>query len=316
MKFGYFLSSEEHTPAELLDQAIAAEEAGFSSIFISDHFHPWIDRQGESPFVWSVMGAIAARTDLEIMTGVTCPIMRIHPTIVAHAAATMQLLCKGRFRLGLGSGERLNEHILGDPWPSAPVRLEMLEEAIEIMQSMWKGGVYSHRGPHYTVDTARLYSLPDTPPPILLSGFGEHSIELAARVGDGFVTTQPSREDLEHYRASGGTGATVAVTKVCYGEDEAKARRTAFELWPTEALHGGLSQELPMPRHFEEVGAVVTEEMVAEAVACGPDPERHLEALRPYVEAGFDELFISQIGDDARGFFEFFNRDLRPSLER
>jgi G6PDH family F420-dependent oxidoreductase len=314
MKFGYFLSSEEHTPAELLDHAIAAEEAGFSSVFISDHFHPWTDRQGQSPFVWSVIGAIAARTDLEIMTGVTCPTVRIHPAIIAQAAATSQLLCEGRFRLGLGTGEKLNEHILGDPWPSAEVRLEMLEEAIEVIRGLWDGDVYSHRGPHFTVETARIYSLPEALPPILISGFGERSIVAAARLGNGFVSTKPLREHVEKYRAAGGTGPGVGVTKVCFGQDEQQARRTAFELWPTEALSGELSQELPMPRHFEEAASVVTEEMVADAVPCGPDPARHFDALQEYVDAGFDELFINQIGDDARGFFEFFNAELRPKL--
>jgi G6PDH family F420-dependent oxidoreductase len=315
MKFGYFLSSEEHAPGELLDQAIAAEQAGFSSVVISDHFHPWIDRQGESPFVWSVVGAIAARTDLEITTGVTCPTVRIHPAIVAQAAATSQVLSDGRFRLGLGTGEKLNEHILGDRWPSAEVRLEMLEEAVEVIRGMWEGRIYSHHGPHFTVETARIYSLPDVPPPILISGFGEHSIAAAARFGEGFVTTKPLREHVEAYRSAGGTGPAVALTKVCFGEDEGKARRTAFELWPTEALSGQLSQELPMPRHFEEAASVLSEDAVAEVIPCGPDPERHLDALRPYIEAGFDELFINQIGDDARGFFEFFNAEIRPKLE-
>ena len=314
MKFGYFLSSEEHAPAELLDHAIAAEEAGFSSIFISDHFHPWIDRQGQSPFVWSVIGAIAARTDLEIMTGVTCPTVRIHPAIIAQAAATSQLLCKGRFRLGLGTGEKLNEHILGDHWPCAEVRLEMLEEAIEVIRGLWEGDVYSHRGSHFTVETARIYSLPEVPPPILISGFGERSIAAAARLGNGFVSTKPLGEHVEKYRAAGGTGPAVGVTKVCFGQDEQQARRTAFELWPTEALSGELSQELPMPRHFEEAASVVTEEMVADAVPCGPDPTRHFDTLQEYVDAGFDELFINQIGDDAHGFFDFFNAELRPKL--
>jgi G6PDH family F420-dependent oxidoreductase len=316
MKFGYFLSSEEHNPNELLEHAIAAEAAGFSSVFISDHFHPWIDRQGQSPFVWSVIGAIAARTELEITTGVTCPTTRIHPAIIAQAAATSQLLSKGRFRLGLGSGEKLNEHILGQRWPSAHVRLDMLEEAVEVIRGLWKGSLYSHRGSHFTVETARLYSLPEVLPPILISGFGKQSIAAAARFGDGFITTRPLAADLEHYRSAGGTGVAIAATKVCFAEAEDAARRTAYELWPTEAVSGELSQELPLPRHFEQVTSVVSEEMVAEVVPCGPDPARHLAALQRYVDAGFDELFVTQIGDDARGFFEFFNTELRPKLDR
>jgi G6PDH family F420-dependent oxidoreductase len=314
VKLGYFLSSEEHSPTELVDQAVAAEQAGFSSVFISDHFHPWTDRQGQSPFVWSVIGAIASRTKLEITTGVTCPTVRIHPAIIAQAAATSQLLSEGRFRLGVGTGEKLNEHILGDHWPTARVRLEMLEEAIEVLRGLWAGDVYSHHGTHYTVENARIYSLPVSPPPILVSGFGKRSVAAAARVGDGFVTTKPNAEHVKQYRSSGGTGCVVGAAKVCWAEDEEKAVRTAFELWPTEALSGQLSQELPMPKHFEEAASVVTEEMVAEAVPCGPDPERHLAMLRHYVEAGFDELYVAQIGDDAFGFFEFFNAKIRPEL--
>jgi G6PDH family F420-dependent oxidoreductase len=314
MRFGYFLSSEEHTPTELLEQAIAAEQAGFSSVFISDHFHPWIDRQGQSPFVWSVIGAIAARTKLEITTGVTCPTVRVHPAIVAQAGATSQMLCEGRFRLGLGSGEKLNEHILGDRWPSAEVRLDMLEEAVEVIRSMWEGGIYSHHGTHFTVENARIYSLPDRPPPILMSGFGMRSIAAAARFGDGFVTTRPLGEHVEQYRNAGGSGSTVGVTKVCWAEDEKSAIHTAFELWPTEALSGQLSQELPMPKHFEEAVSVVTEEMVAEVVPCGPDPDRHVRSLRQYLDAGFDELYVNQIGSDAQGFFDFFNAKIRPEL--
>ena len=314
MKFGYFLSSEEHSPGELVDYAIAAEEAGFSSILISDHFHPWIDRQGQSPFVWSVIGAIAARTELEITTGVTCPTVRIHPAIIAQAAATSQMLCEGRFRLGLGTGEKLNEHILGDRWPNAEVRLEMLEEAIEVIRSLWEGEVYSHHGPHFTVENARIYSLPEAPPPIVVSGFGERSILAAAATADGFVTTKPVAEHVEQYRLANGRGPTIGVTKVCWAADDKQARRTAFELWPTEAISGELSQELPMPQHFEEVVSVVTEDMIAESVPCGPDPERHLRVIRQYIEAGFDELYINQIGNDARGFFNFFNSALRPKL--
>jgi G6PDH family F420-dependent oxidoreductase len=261
-----------------------------------------------------VIGAIAARTGLEITTGVTCPTVRIHPAIVAHAAATTQILCEGRFRLGLGSGEKLNEHILGDRWPTAEVRLEMLVEAIEVIRGMWEGDLYSHHGRHYTVENARLYTLPDSPPPILVSGFGKRSIATAARVGDGFVTTKPLAEHVEQYRTEGGSGSAVAVTKVCWAEDAKRARRTAFELWPTEALAGQLAQELPMPKHFEEIASVVTEEMVAEVVPCGPDPQRHLASLRRYLEAGIDELYINQIGDDARGFFDFFNTEIRAEL--
>ena len=171
-EIGAFLSSEEHGPLDLLAQAKLAEKAGFHSVFISDHFHPWIDRQGESPFVWSVIGAISAATSHKVTTGVTCPTVRIHPAILAQAAATTQILFEGRFVFGVGTGEALNEHILGDRWPSVEIRLQMLEEAIEVIRLLWKGELVNHHGEFYTVENARLYSVPDSPPPIAVSGFG------------------------------------------------------------------------------------------------------------------------------------------------
>jgi G6PDH family F420-dependent oxidoreductase len=313
-EFGLFLSSEEHGPRVLLEQAQAAERAGFTSVFISDHYHPWIDRQGESPFVWSVIGAIAASTELKVTTGVTCPTVRIHPAILAQAAATSQLLLDGRFRFGVGSGEALNEHITGEHWPAAAVRHEMLEEAIEVMRGLWTGRLYSHHGRYYTVENARIYSCPASPPPVLVSGFGEKSIEVAARIGEGFVTTKPLVDHVRSYREQGGRGPAVGAMKVCFGDDERSSARLAYELWPTEALKGQLSQELPMPRHFEQVAEVVTEEMVAAIVPHGPDPEPYLKAIGEYIEAGFDELFVTQIGTDVEGFLRFFNEELRPKL--
>lgn len=314
-KFGYFCSSEEHGPLTLLDQAVAVEEAGLSSLFISDHFHPWIDAQGESPFVWSVIGAIAARTELQVTTGVTCPSGRIHPAVIAQAAATSQLLLDGRFRLGVGSGEKLNEHVVGMRWPSAGVRLAMLEEAVEVLRGLWRGEVYEHHGEHFSVEGARIYSLPEVPPPVLVSGFGPRSIKLAARIGDGFVSTKPDAEHLRLYRESGGTGPTVAATKVCWAADAAHARETATRLWPTEALSGPMSQELPMPAHFEAAASIVTEDMVAAVIPCGPDPEPYVKALRAYIDAGYDEVFVNQIGTDTRGFLDFFGREVAPHLE-
>jgi G6PDH family F420-dependent oxidoreductase len=314
-EIGAFLSSEEHGPTDLVKQALMAEQAGLRSIFISDHYHPWIDRQGESPFVWSVIGAISAATTHKVTTGVTCPTVRIHPAILAQAAATSQILLGGRFVFGVGSGEALNEHILGDRWPSVEVRLSMLEEAIAVIRLLWEGGLVHHHGEHYTVENARLYSLPDTPPPIAVSAFGPKATDLAARIGDGFITVSPDGELLSRYREKGGQGPSIAAVKVCWGEDEGKSRKVAHELWPTEGLSGQLSQELPLPSHFEEAAQVVTEDMVADVVACGPDPERHVEAISAYLEAGFDEVYVNQIGPDQEGFFEFYARELRPRLE-
>ena len=252
-ELGAFLSSEEQGPRALVEQAQMAERAGMPAVFISDHFHPWIDAQGESPFVWSVIGAIGATTSLRVTTGVTCPTVRIHPAILAQATATTQLLLGGGFAFGVGSGEALNEHILGHRWPPAATRLEMLEEAVAIIRQLWQGGLVTHHGRYYSVENARLYSVPDVPPPIAVSGFGPEAAELAARIGDGFVTVKPDKELLSTYRRHGGEGDTLAALKVCWDRDESQARKTAHQLWPTEALDGELSQELPMPRHFERL---------------------------------------------------------------
>src|SRR5215212_1606768 len=262
-KIGYFLSCEEWGPRALIEQARMAEEAGFEGLWISDHYHPWTDEQGNSPFVWSVIGGLSQATSLPITTGVTCPTMRIHPAIIAQAAATSKVMLGGRFSLGVGSGENLNEHILGDRWPRTDVRLEMLEEAIEVMRLLWEGGTKSHHGKHYTVENARLYTLPDEPPDVLISAFGPKAVELAGRIGDGYCGVEPDAQLLEMYRSSGGGDKPAhAGTKVCWGEDEDAARKTAHRLWPNEALPGELAQVLPTPRHFEQATQLITEDMV------------------------------------------------------
>ena len=314
MKIGYFLSCEENGPAELLAQARAAEQAGFQGLWISDHYHPWNDEQGQSPFVWAVIGALAEATArVPVTTAVTCPTVRIHPAVVAQAAATAAVMLPGRFNLGVGSGEALNEQILGDDWPEADVRLEMLEEAIEVMRELWSGEVVSREGKHYRLRHARIYTLPEQPPPILVSGFGPKSVELAGRVGDGFVTTAPDSESIERFRAAGGEGKRVqAGAKVCYGNDEAEARKRAHRLWPNDGLPGELAQVLSTPEHFEQAAELVTEDMIAETVPCGPDLDRHLASIQEYADAGVDELYIQQIGGEHDGFFEAYSREILP----
>ncbi len=311
---GCFLSSEEHGPGFLLATARQAEQAGFHSVLISDHFHPWTNRQGESPFVWSVIGAIAAATELRVTTGVTCPTVRTHPVVIAQAAATSQLLLGGRFSFGVGSGEALNEHITGSRWPPTDVRLDMLEEAVGVIRELWKGGMVNHHGQHYTVENAQIFSLPERPPPILISGFGPKAVALAARIGDGFVNTAPDADALRSFDDNGGRGVKVAAMKVCWDRDEAAARKLAFDLWPTTGVPGELSQELPTPAHFEQASSIVTEDMVADKIVCGPDPERHAEMITRYLDAGYDEVYVSQVGDDQAGYFEFYNRELKPRL--
>jgi G6PDH family F420-dependent oxidoreductase len=312
MRIGCFLASEEHGPAALVEQARRAQQAGFHALWISDHFHPWTDEQGHSPFVWSTIAAVSQACELPVTTAVTCPTIRIHPAVIAQAAATSAVLLEGRFALGVGSGEALNEHILGDAWPDADTRLEMLEEAVEVIRTLWRGGVQDHRGRHYTVQNARIYDLPDTPPPIFVSGFGPKAVALAARIADGYVTTMPDSELIGHYREEGGKGPIQAGTKVCFGADEAQARRTAHRLWPNEQLPGELAQVLPTPAHFEQASELVTEDMIAEAVPCGPDLDRHVEALAEYARAGVDELFVQQIGADQDAFFETWAAAVLP----
>ena len=314
VSYGYFLSSEELRPGMMVACAQRAEELGFDSVLLSDHYHPWLEAQGQSPFVWSVLGALAASTGLQVTTGVTCPIIRIHPAILAQAAATTQDMTNGRFRLGVGSGENLNEHILGDRWPPAAVRLEMLEESVAVMRRLWAGGYVSHRGRYYTVDNARIFTLPAAPPPVLVSGFGPEATTLAARIGDGYVNTSPSSELLAQYSADGGRGPRIAAVKVCYGRDEVAARKLAHDRWKSSGLPGQLNQELALPAHFEAGSQLVTESAVAEKIPCGPDPELHLATIQSYVEAGYDEIFIAQVGDEQGEFLEFFAKELSPRL--
>ena len=316
VELGFALSSEEHTPRDLVRQAVRAEEAGFAFIGISDHFHPWVRAQGHSPFVWGVLGAIAEATErIRIGTGVTCPIVRTHPAIVAHAAATTACLMPGRFFLGVGSGEALNEHILGDRWPPAPVRLEMLEEAIEVIRLLWQGGSQDHYGKHYTVEDATIFDVPDPLPEIVVAASGTKAASLAGRAGDGFWGVSPDRETVEAFEQGGGTGKPrYGQVTVCWAEDEAQARKTALEVWPNGGITGQLSQDLPTPKHFEEAAGMVTEDDVAQKVVCGPDVKHHAELVKAYADAGYSHVYIHQVGPDQEGFLRFWEQELRPAL--
>jgi G6PDH family F420-dependent oxidoreductase len=312
---GIFLSCEEQSAKRLVDIAVKAEDAGFRDFWISDHYHPWVDAQGQSPFVWSVIGAIAAATrQVHVTTAVTCPTVRVHPAIVAQAAATSATLLDGRFVLGVGTGEALNEHILGDPWPGIEQRLSMLEESVEIMRALWAGGNVSYDGQHYVVDRARLYSLPDAPPRVYASAFGPKAAESIGRYAEGYINATPSSDLLQAYRDAGGTGPAQGGMKVCWGPDEAACVKTVHRLWPNEALGGELAQVLPMPAHYEAAAELVTEELLADAVPCGPDPEKHVAAIRAFVDAGYDEVYVQQVGDDQEGFLAFMRDEVLPRL--
>jgi coenzyme F420-dependent glucose-6-phosphate dehydrogenase len=314
MRIGYSLSSEEHGPKELVGFARRAEEVGFDYGMISDHFHPWIDAQGSSPFVWGVIGGIANATEqLEIGTGVTCPTIRYHPAIVAQAAATAAIMLEGRFVLGVGTGEHLNEHIVGRRWPPWDVRAAMLEEAIEIIRALWEGDWVTYRGSHHVVENAKLYTLPEEPPPIAVAAGGPKAAELAGRTGDALVNFTPDPEVAEGFAAAGGSGKRRYVQlNVCWAEDEADARKTAYRICPNVALQGELGNQLPHPKHYEQAVQLVNEDDVAEVIVCGPDPERHLEAIRACGEAGYDHVHVYQVGEDQEGFFRFYEREILP----
>ena len=313
--FGYALSSEEHSPNDLVRNARRAEHAGFSFALVSDHFHPWIDEQGNSPFVWSVVGGIAHATErLRLGTGVTCPTIRIHPAIVAQAAATSAAMMPGRFFLGLGTGENLNEHVTGEPWPAPDERLEMLEEAIEVIRRLWEGGYQSFRGEYYDVVQARLYTLPDAPPPIVVAAAKPLAADVAGRSGDGLCSTAPDAEVVQGYREAGGDGPCYAQITVCWADSRDQAVQIAHRVWPNSALKGDLSQELALPMHFEQAAANVRPEDVEETVVCGPDVEPYVEAVRTYTDAGFDHIYFHQVGADQDGFFRFWDAQLGAAL--
>jgi G6PDH family F420-dependent oxidoreductase len=316
VRLGYSLSCEEHRPSDLVRFARRAEEVGFAYASISDHYHPWVDAQGNSPFVWSVLGGIAEATErLEVGTGVTCPTVRYHPAVIAQAAATVAAMMPGRFFLGLGTGENLNEHIVAERWPPYATRAAMLEEAVAIIRALWTGETVNHHGDHYQVENARLYTLPEEPPPIVLAASGPKSAALAGRIGDGLIDYAADAAVVERFRESAPPEAPRYLqVNVCWAEDEAEARRTAHRICPNVALKGELGNQLPSPKHYEQAVQMVTEDDVAEVIACGPDPERHLEVIQEGVDAGFDRIHVYQVGPDQEGFFRFYERDILPRL--
>src|SRR5688500_14248134 len=264
VEIGYALSSEEHTPLDLVRWAELAAEAGFGFALVSDHYHPWTDSQGHSPFVWGVIGAISQRTErLVLGTGVTCPMIRTHPAIIAQAAATAACLMPGRFFLGVGTGENLNGHILGDKWPPADTRLEMLEESIEVMRLLWEGGQQSFEGNYYVVENARVYDLPKEPVQVMVAASGEKAAQLGGRVGDGFIGTAPKKELISAYTKAGGARKPkYGQVTVCWAKTKREAVKTATEIWPTAAIPGQLGQELALPAFFEQAAETVTEEQI------------------------------------------------------
>jgi G6PDH family F420-dependent oxidoreductase len=317
LRFGYKLSAEGFGPKELIQQAVRAEQAGFDFVEISDHYHPWLDEQGHSPFAWTVLGAIAARTErLGLATGVTCPTVRYHPAIIAQAAATLAIVSDNRFTLGVGSGERLNEHVVGQGFPSVRGRQERLREALEIIKLLWQGGYQSYEGKHLQLEDARVFDLPDELPVIAVAAGGRDAATLAAELGDGLFATEPRSDLVETYTGAGGAGPRYAEVPMAWaateqaGIDEVlRTTRWALTGWK-------VMSELPNPVNFDAASQTVRAEDVRGQFALGPDPEPYVAAVKKYADAGFDHLVLQNAGPDPEGFLDFFAKDLRDKLQQ
>jgi coenzyme F420-dependent glucose-6-phosphate dehydrogenase len=311
-EIGYAFSSEEHRPNELVRHARLAEEAGFGFGLISDHFHPWTDAQGQSPFVWSVIGGIAQVTErFRLGTGVTCPLIRIHPAIVAQAAATAAAMMPGRFFLGLGTGENLNEHVPGVGWPAPDERVAMLEEAIEIIRQLWNGDYTTIRGDWFEVDGARIYTLPDEPIELYVAANAPNAAALAGEAGDGLISVMPDKDVVEQFEDAGGGGKPkIGMAHGCWAATREEALRTAQEIWPISGLKGPLNADLRLPADFEAACAMVRPEDIEESTLLGPDPEPWHEKIRAYEAAGFTHVYIHQVGPDQEGFIRFAREHL------
>ena len=315
-RYGFTVMAEQSTPRQMIDGAVAAEAAGFDFLMVSDHFHPWLESQGNSPFTWSVLGAIAERTQrIEIITAVTCPFIRYHPAIIAQAAATVAVMSGGRFRLGVGAGERLNEHVVARGWPANDLRQAMLEESIEIFRALWRGGVHTYRGRHLEVEDACLYTLPERPPEVIVAAGGPRAAALAGRAGDGVMFTEPSPELVQAYHGSAGkAGPVYGQLPVCWAVDEAEARATAHDRWRFALSGWKVQADLPNVANFEAASSGAREEDVAEMVTCGNDAASFEQAIRKWEKAGFTDVGVVQVGDDQDGFLRFWERELQPRL--
>jgi G6PDH family F420-dependent oxidoreductase len=315
VKLGYKLMTEEHGPADLVRNAKRAEQAGFDFAAISDHYFPWLEEQGHSPFAWSVLGAVAEATEhLGLMTSVTCPIMRYHPAIIAQAAATMGLLADGRFTLGLGAGERLNEHVVGAGWPGVAERYERLAEALDIIQGLLSGKLTTYRGQHFQLDHARLFDRPKRKLPVIVAAGVPEAGRLAGEKADGLIVTEPEKELIKAFTAGGGKGPRYAEVAMCCGADEDKARKTAHRYFRWSLAGWPVLAELPHDEAFAAASEHVSVETIGEEISCGPSADRHLEAIHEFTAIGCDHIILTQIGPDQDFFFELFERKLAPAL--
>lgn len=316
-QFGYTLMCEQSAPTALVADAVAAERAGFDFEVISDHFSPWLVSQGHAPNAWPVLGAVAHATErVELMTYVTCPIMRYHPAVVAQQAATVGLLSDGRFSLGLGAGENLNEHVVGRGWPPANVRHEMLDEALDIITALFTGDYVNYVGQHYRVDSAKLWDVATPPPRIGVAVSGRQSCTLAGQRADLMIAVEPKTELGEMFDAAGGTGKPrVGQVPICYDPDRDAAIERAHDQFRWFGGGWKVNAELPGTAAFAAASQFVTKDDVAEAIPCGPDLGAHVKAVRGFVDAGFSHVAVVQVGGEHQsGFHDWARTELLPAL--
>jgi G6PDH family F420-dependent oxidoreductase len=314
---GYTMMCEQAGPRQLVRDVRLAEEAGFDFAVISDHFSPWLDSQGHSPYAWTVLGAAAQATEhIPLMTYVTCPIRRYHPAVVAQKAATMQILSGGRFTLGLGAGENLNEHIVGGQWPLPEIRHEMLTEAVQIIRALWAGGTVTYRGKHFDVKSAKVWDLPENPPPIGIAVSGRDGCRLAGRHADAMIATEPRPELGRMFDEAGGTGKPrIGQIALSYDPDPQLAVKRAMDQFRWFLGKWTVNSELPLPVSFDEASRLVRAEDLAGQVPCGPDVERHLAGIRQFQAAGFTHVALVQVGGETQEqFISWAATELLPAL--
>jgi G6PDH family F420-dependent oxidoreductase len=315
--FGYTMMTEQSRPDQLVRDVVGAESAGFDFSVTSDHFQPWLEEQGHAGYAWSILGAAAQATDrIGLMTYVTCPTIRYHPAVVAQKAATLQILSGDRFRLGLGAGENLNEHVVGKRWPAVGLRHEMLSEAVEIITRLFDGeDSVNYRGRHFDVEQARLWDLPDRRVPIGIAVSGQESCQLAGATADLMIAVEPKAELGDMFDAAGGAGKPrVGQIALCYDTDRDTAVARAYEQFRWFGLGWKVNADLPNPESFAAATQFVSPDQVAEQLACGPDVEEHVTKIRPFIDAGFTEIALVQIGSEQQAFLTWAENELLPAL--
>ncbi|NIZ89535.1 TIGR03557 family F420-dependent LLM class oxidoreductase [Kineococcus rubinsiae] len=315
MQIGYKLATEAFGPKEIIRQALAAEEAGYDFVEMSDHFHPWLDVQGHSAFTWNLLSAIAAKTErIRLVTGVTCPTVRYHPAIIAQAAATLAIISDGRFTLGVGAGERLNEHVVGRGFPAVAERHERFREALEIIHLLWQGGYRSYEGKHLRLEDARLFDLPEELPVIAVAASGPASARIAAELGSGLFATEPKGDMVATWKRLGGSGPAYAEVPMAWAPDEETAVQAVLEKSRWAVTGWKVMAELPNPVNFAAATTTVKAEDITAQFAVGPHVQGYLDVAQQFVDAGFDHLVTQNAGPDPDGFLEFFATTLQEPL--